>query len=99
MIYLKIIIYNSELWALYRISYLWYTVIGTLVTLSIGLIVSIISSEDVDKLDPMLLAPFIRKFLRSSNKDLRQTQIAKTNLKVEEQMDTEDDKIFAVSSI
>ncbi|XP_043502912.1 sodium-coupled monocarboxylate transporter 1-like [Polistes fuscatus] len=88
-----------ELWALYRISYLWYTVIGTLVTLSIGLIVSIISSEDVDKLDPMLLAPFIRKFLRSSNKDLRQTQVAKTNLKVEEQVDTEDDKILAVSSI
>ncbi|KAI4503569.1 hypothetical protein M0802_000972 [Mischocyttarus mexicanus] len=88
-----------ELWALYRVSYLWYTLIGTLITLSIGLIVSIISSEDVDKLDPMLLAPFIRKFLRSSNKDLQQIQIAKTNLKVEELVDTDDDKIVAVSSI
>ncbi|KAK2588414.1 hypothetical protein KPH14_004415 [Odynerus spinipes] len=88
----------SEPLALYRISYLWYTVTGALVTMSIGLAVSIISSEDVDKLDPMLLAPFIRKFLRSSNKDLQQIQVARTNLKVEKQMDTEDDKIVAVSS-
>lgn len=77
---------NSELWALYRISYLWYTVIGTLVTLSIGLIVSIISSEDIDKLDPMLLAPFIRKFLRS-NKNLQQIQVTnyKDSFSTEEQ--------------
>lgn len=88
----------SEPWALFRISYLWYTVTGALVTMSIGLVVSIISSEDVDKLDPMLLAPFIRKFLRSSNKDLQQLQVARTNLKVEKQVDTEDDKIVTVTS-
>ncbi|KAL2716754.1 sodium-coupled monocarboxylate transporter 1 isoform X1 [Vespula squamosa] len=95
MIYLDV--RNSELWALYRISYLWYTVIGTLVTLSIGLIVSIISSEDIDKLDPMLLAPFIRKFLRS-NKNLQQIQIARTDLKVDKQIEIEDDKVVAMSS-
>lgn len=88
----------SEPWALYRLSYLWYTVTGALVTMSIGLVVSIISSEDVNKLDPMLLAPFIRKFMRSSNKDLQQIQVARTDLKLEKQVDTEDDKIIAVSS-
>ncbi|XP_046815869.1 sodium-coupled monocarboxylate transporter 1-like isoform X2 [Vespa crabro] len=32
--------FPEQLWALYRISYLWYTIIGTLVTLSIGLIIA-----------------------------------------------------------
>ncbi|XP_047346992.1 sodium-coupled monocarboxylate transporter 1-like isoform X1 [Vespa velutina] len=90
--------FPEQLWALYRISYLWYTIIGTLVTLSIGLIVSIISSEDVDKLDPMLLAPFMRKFLRSSKKNLQQIQIARNDFKVDKQMDVEEDKIIAMSS-
>ncbi|XP_001605100.1 sodium-coupled monocarboxylate transporter 1 [Nasonia vitripennis] len=54
---------EGEPWAVYRLSYLWYTVAGTLVTMSIGLVVSIISSENIDKLDPALVAPFIRKYL------------------------------------
>ncbi|XP_053970574.1 sodium-coupled monocarboxylate transporter 1-like [Hylaeus volcanicus] len=56
--------------ALYRLSYLWYTVTGALVTMSVGLAVSLISSENVEKLDPMLLAPIIRKFLKTSNKEV-----------------------------
>ncbi|KOC64219.1 Sodium-coupled monocarboxylate transporter 1 [Habropoda laboriosa] len=55
---------------LYRLSYLWYTLTGALVTMSIGLVVSRITSEDVEKLDPMLLAPFIRKLLK--NKETQQ---------------------------
>ncbi|CAK9798458.1 Sodium-coupled monocarboxylate transporter 1 [Anthophora plagiata] len=51
--------------ALYRLSYLWYTVTGALVTMTIGLIVSCITSENVEKLDPMLLAPFIRRLLKN----------------------------------
>ncbi|XP_031774875.1 sodium-coupled monocarboxylate transporter 1 [Apis florea] len=58
--------------ALYRLSYLWYTVTGALVTMTIGLVVSLISSENIEKLDPMLLAPFIRKLLKISDKESQQ---------------------------
>lgn len=57
---------------MYRLSYLWYTVTGALVTMTIGLVVSLISSEKVEKLDPMLLAPFIRKLLKISGKEPHQ---------------------------
>jgi len=64
------IIFNREPWALYRLSYLWYTMTGALVTISVGLIVTLITSEDVEKLDPMLVAPFVRKFLKTSRRDV-----------------------------
>ncbi|XP_076377742.1 sodium-coupled monocarboxylate transporter 1 isoform X2 [Megalopta genalis] len=57
--------------ALYRLSYLWYTVTGALVTMSVGLLVSLISSENIEKLDPMLVAPVIRRFLKPSNKEVQ----------------------------
>lgn len=45
-------------------------------TMSIGLIVSIISSENVNKLDPTLVAPFLRKFLKTDNSiELHQVQV------------------------
>nr|XP_033325163.1 sodium-coupled monocarboxylate transporter 1-like isoform X3 [Megalopta genalis] len=61
--------------ALYRLSYLWYTVTGALVTMSVGLLVSLISSENIEKLDPMLVAPVIRRFLKPSNKEVQQVEI------------------------
>ncbi|XP_057342127.1 sodium-coupled monocarboxylate transporter 1-like [Microplitis mediator] len=71
---------SNETWAIYRVSYLWYTLTGALVTMSIGLFVSIISSEKVDKLDPMLVAPFIRKYLKNNNTiELHQVQINSVN--------------------
>lgn len=53
---------------LYRISYLWYTLVGSIVTISISLLVTLITSQDVKKLDPMLVSPFVRKYL--TNKDV-----------------------------
>lgn len=70
-----IIIFDREPWTLYRLSYLWYTVTGALVTMSVGLVVSLISSEDVDKLDPMLMAPFLRKYLKRGDADLDQVKV------------------------
>nr|XP_033325162.1 sodium-coupled monocarboxylate transporter 1-like isoform X2 [Megalopta genalis] len=61
--------------ALYRLSYLWYTVTGALVTMSVGLLVSLISSENIEKLDPMLVAPVIRRFLKPSNKEVQQVEV------------------------
>ncbi|XP_043289201.1 sodium-coupled monocarboxylate transporter 1-like [Venturia canescens] len=55
----------GESWALYRMSYLWYTVTGAMVTVSIGLVVSIFTPARVEKLDPMLVAPFLRKYLKT----------------------------------
>lgn len=43
---------------------------GALVTISVSLIVTLITSEDVEKLDPMLLAPFVRKYLKTSRKNV-----------------------------
>jgi len=70
IIFIVAIIFNREPWALYRLSYLWYTMTGALVTISVGLIVTLITSEDVEKLDPMLVAPFVRKFLKTSRRDV-----------------------------
>ncbi|XP_015600150.1 sodium-coupled monocarboxylate transporter 1 isoform X2 [Cephus cinctus] len=67
----------AESWSVYHISYLWYTVTGALVTISVGLLVSLISSEDVQNLDPMLLAPFIRKYLKKRDKSLHQVKVSK----------------------
>ncbi|KZC10252.1 Sodium-coupled monocarboxylate transporter 1 [Dufourea novaeangliae] len=61
--------------ALYRLSYLWYTVTGALVTMCVGLVVSLVSSENVEKLDPMLLAPCIRRFVKTSNKEVQQVEL------------------------
>ncbi|XP_071576163.1 sodium-coupled monocarboxylate transporter 1-like isoform X2 [Temnothorax nylanderi] len=91
---------NEEAWALYRLSYLWYTMTGALVTMSVSLIVTLITSEDVEKLDPMLVAPFVRKYLKTSRKDvaseeLHQVKVAKSNEKVASCTINEDDKLLS----
>jgi len=70
IIFIVAIIFNREPWALYRLSYLWYTMTGALVTMSVGLIVTLITSEDVEKLNPMLVAPFVRKYLKTSRRNV-----------------------------
>ncbi|KAL6447754.1 hypothetical protein ACFW04_000123 [Cataglyphis niger] len=92
--------YHLEPWALYRLSYLWYTMTGALMTISVGLLVTLITSQNVEKLDPMLLAPFMRKYLKTSSKDitpeeLHQVKIAKSEK--DEKMASrinEDDKLL-----
>ncbi|VEN34324.1 unnamed protein product [Callosobruchus maculatus] len=52
--------------SIYRISYLWYTLIGVILSISVGLIVSFLTTpQDSNKVDPKLLAPFIRKYIQS----------------------------------
>lgn len=49
---------------LYRLSYLWYTLAGCLVSMLVGLLVSFVTKpEDPRDIDPALLAPFIRKLI------------------------------------
>lgn len=51
---------------IYRMSYLWYCLIGTFVALFVGLLVSFMTKPQNPKdLDPMLLAPFVRRLIGS----------------------------------
>ncbi|EZA59529.1 hypothetical protein DMN91_010796 [Ooceraea biroi] len=90
---------GDEPWALYRLSYLWYTTTGALVTICVGLIVTLVTSQDIEKLDPMLVAPFVRKYLKSSNKDvkpeeLHQIKVTKLDEKVASPAVKENDKLL-----
>ncbi|XP_012265527.1 sodium-coupled monocarboxylate transporter 1-like [Athalia rosae] len=74
----------SEPWAFYRLSYLWYTMTGTIISLVIGCLVSLISSQDTKKLDPLLVAPFVRKFLKTRPQDLQVNDVVKLELEPRE---------------
>lgn len=48
-----------------RMSYLWYCLIGTFVALFVGLLVSFVTKPmDPRDVDPLLLAPFLRKLIK-----------------------------------
>lgn len=52
----------SEVSKLYRLSYLWYTLVGLLVSCIVGLIVSLLCRPlDPRDIDPALLTPSVRK--------------------------------------
>ncbi|EFN62293.1 hypothetical protein EAG_08342 [Camponotus floridanus] len=73
---------------------------GALTTIIVGLIVTLITSQNVEKLDPMLLAPFMRKYLKTSSKDVlsEELQIKITKSEKDEKMASrainEDDKFL-----
>lgn len=69
--------------AIYHISYIWYTLFGACITIAVSLIASFtIGANDPRKIDPKLLAPFVRRMLR-------------TDIKREEPLGTEDDIRYA----
>lgn len=69
--------------AIYHISYLWYTFLGALITIAVAVIVSAISGfNDPNEMDPRLFAPCIRRYL-------------KLNRKREEPLGTENDIRYA----
>lgn len=54
--------FDEEVFAIYHLSYLWYTLFGALITIIISLIVSFaLGANQPSKLRPELLAPFVRK--------------------------------------
>ncbi|GAB1869716.1 Sodium-coupled monocarboxylate transporter 1 [Camponotus japonicus] len=85
---------GEEPWALYRLSYLWYTMTGALMTITVGLIVTLITSQNVEKLDPMLLAPFMRKYLKTSSKDVPSKELQIKDEKMASRAINEDDKLL-----
>lgn len=71
--------------AIYHISYMWYTLFGALLTMVVSSIASyIIGPNDAQKIDPKLLAPFVRRILRK-------------DIKREDPVGTENDIRFASS--
>lgn len=51
---------------IYHISYLWYTLVGSSICIIVSLITSyIIGPNDPVELNPKLLAPFVRKLIKS----------------------------------
>lgn len=55
-------IFDDESFALYHLSYIWYTLFGALITIIVSLIVSFaFGANKPSKLRPELLAPFVRK--------------------------------------
>lgn len=55
--------------AIYHISYIWYTLFGAFLTIVVSLIASfIIGANDPHQIDPKLLAPFVRQLLGTNNK-------------------------------
>ncbi|KAJ8955548.1 hypothetical protein NQ318_001378 [Aromia moschata] len=60
------ITHTDERFMIYRLSYLWYTLIGTFVATFVGLLVSSFTKlQDPRDVDPRLLAPFVRKLIKS----------------------------------
>ncbi|RZF47386.1 hypothetical protein LSTR_LSTR009125 [Laodelphax striatellus] len=57
---------HADVFYLYRISYLWYVVIGFLLTILIGTIVSLLfkSRRKVEDLDPELFVPPIARYIQ-----------------------------------
>ncbi|XP_011501299.1 PREDICTED: putative sodium-dependent multivitamin transporter isoform X2 [Ceratosolen solmsi marchali] len=59
---------DSSYFYLYRISYIWYSAIGFMITIIIGIVTSYISrllyNNHNDRLDPDLFFPIVAKFIR-----------------------------------
>lgn len=65
--------------AIYHISYLWYTFFGAVITISVSLIASfILGANDPRKINPLLLAPFVRKLLLKTMKRVQREEPAGT---------------------
>jgi len=56
--------YSEERFNILGISFLWYALIGTLITMIVGTAVSFLTgSQDIDQLDPKLVFRFMRKWI------------------------------------
>lgn len=64
---------NDNVFFLYRISFMWYSAIGYLVTVILGLIVSLLTgAENPENLNEDLLSPPIREILQKLPRGLKE---------------------------
>lgn len=83
----KVLVIEEEIiepeFAIYHISFMWYTLFGAIITIAISLIASfLVGANNPRNIDPKLLAPFVRKLLGN-------------DIQREEPLGTEDDIRYA----
>ncbi|XP_036322430.1 sodium-coupled monocarboxylate transporter 1-like [Rhagoletis pomonella] len=71
----------EEIFPLYRISYMWFTCLGALITIFIAILYSSIAgANDPKKVDTALLTPCIRKYVRNDEEYIKPTNTFKNNI-------------------
>lgn len=69
---------ETESFQIYKISYIWYTLVGSSICIIVSLIASfLIGPNNPNDLNPQLLAPFVRKLI---NKRDNNTRIVDSNM-------------------
>lgn len=67
--------FDDEAFALYHLSYLWYTLFGAVITITVSLIASfILGPNKPSKLRPELLAPFVRKLCGTDRRSIERKE-------------------------
>ncbi|KAJ8933052.1 hypothetical protein NQ314_014244 [Rhamnusium bicolor] len=61
---------GSEVFSLFKISFYWYTLIGTTIGMTVGLIISYLTEENDPPVSMELLSPIIYPFLPKKNKNV-----------------------------
>ncbi|KAF2899872.1 hypothetical protein ILUMI_06320 [Ignelater luminosus] len=70
---------DDEPFWLFKISFYYYTFIGAVIAIVVGLLVSRITRSDDDPdVDPNLLCPFVQKYLQKSTKTIEYTSVDTT---------------------
>lgn len=62
---------DVEPFVLFRISFWYYTAVGTIVTVLIGLIVSWFTNKNVPPVDPGLISPVVRRWMTKEKEYVR----------------------------
>ncbi|XP_036341052.1 sodium-coupled monocarboxylate transporter 1 [Rhagoletis pomonella] len=71
----------EEIFPLYRISYMWFTCLGALITIFIAILYSSIAgANDPKKVDTALLTPCIRKYVQNDEEYIKPTNTFKNNI-------------------
>lgn len=74
-----------EVFALYRISYIWYTALGAVVAISVaGILTLIFGGNDPKSVPPELLTPFVRRRIHGNEVPSPQKQTTVTTNKINE---------------
>lgn len=68
---------SEEAFWLFRLSFHYYIIVGTFLTLIIGLFVSCITKDKDSSVDPDTLNPFIHRFLPKSACDCKYQEVKK----------------------
>jgi solute carrier family 5 (sodium-coupled monocarboxylate transporter), member 8/12 len=87
---------------IYAISYMWYSVFGTLLTVFIGTFVSLLTRSDADSYDSKFIHPAVYKITRFfkgseklfSNEQINSSEIKNSSLREQNEIEQHDNKGF-----